>query len=165
MSTILDALRKSEQERNRNKIPTLNDMVAPQEPSRWPLFLVAAVILLTGALGVLAYVIWSSSEQFHQSGNVIVKNVSSSSTAPSIVVSGEGVASSSSEPVAEPGLLASPVSVSIVSYSENDELRFAIVNGKTVREGDFVRTGLKVEKISAGSVLFNQRGKTFEYKP
>jgi len=155
MSTILDALRKSEQERNRNKIPTLNDMVAPQEPSRWPLFLVAVIVIFACVLAVLVYMLWSPSD------HPIGRGGDASST--SLGQSSPGQLGS--EPDVIVNRLDSSVSVSIISYSENDDLSFAIVNGKTVRAGDFVQAGLKVEKVLAGSVLFNQRGKTFEYKP
>jgi len=164
MSTILDALKKSEQERDRDKLPTLQDMAAPQEASRWPLLLAAAVLLLTGVLGVLAYVIWSSSEQLQtsyesttftaaESGQVDASSAASSSA------SHQRDSSESSDE------LFSSVFVSIVSYSESDELRFAIVNDKMVREGDFIQTGLKVETILSDKVVFNHRGKKIERSP
>jgi len=62
MSTILDALKKSEQERKLNKLPTLTDMAAPQEPSRWPLYIGSGLALLSIALVVLAYAIWDSDQ-------------------------------------------------------------------------------------------------------
>ncbi|NNC98594.1 MAG: hypothetical protein HKN85_00270, partial [Gammaproteobacteria bacterium] len=46
MSTILDALRKSEQERKLNKLPTLSDLPTPQEQSRWPQILIIALLML-----------------------------------------------------------------------------------------------------------------------
>ena len=50
MSTILDALKKSEQERKLNKLPTLSDMPAPEEPRRWPQLVIIGLLLLVVAL-------------------------------------------------------------------------------------------------------------------
>ena len=54
MSTILDALKKSEQERRSNHVPTLSDMPVPQERSRMPVYLVLGLsLLLAVAIGAL----------------------------------------------------------------------------------------------------------------
>jgi len=108
MSTILDALKKSEQERKLNKLPTLTDIQAPQEPARWPLVLAMVFAVL-------------------EDDEAIVVNV--------------------------------------VSYSQEAALRFAMVNGKMVREGDFIATGLKLEKINSDSVVLNLRGKQITRTP
>jgi len=155
MSTILEALRKSEQERNQNKVPTLNDMTAPTEPSKWPLVLAMAVVLLAIALVVLAYVIWSSGEP--------ASDLASSNNHAQIDQSVESVN------VQESGIASTEIkqltSVNIVSYSENPELRFAMVNGKMIREGEFIQPGLKVDEIRTDSVVFNLRGETLERSP
>ena len=55
MSTILDALKKSEEERKVTKVPTLADMQAPQEPSKWPnvlLIIIVGLLLVLLALAV-----------------------------------------------------------------------------------------------------------------
>ncbi|MFT5609178.1 MAG: hypothetical protein ACI9PZ_002997, partial [Parvicella sp.] len=62
MSTILDALRKSEQERKLTKLPTLSDMPAPQEQARWPHWLILGLIVLSVGLLVLVFGIWQGSE-------------------------------------------------------------------------------------------------------
>ncbi len=159
MSAILDALRKSEQERNQNTVPTLNDMAAPSEPSKWPLFLSIAVVLLAIALAVLAYIIWTSADS---ASDVAVQNRASkavaqaSSLEQSFDVDEKDIASAEIKQV---------TAVNIVSYSENPELRFAMVNGKMVREGEFIQPGLKVDKIRADSVVFNLRGEKLERSP
>ena len=42
------------------------------------------------------------------------------------------------------------VVVNVISFSEDLNQRFAMVDGKMVREGEFVRAGLQVEKIHDG---------------
>ena len=175
MSTILDALRKSEQERKLNKLPTLTDMAAPHEPPRWPVYIGLALVLLAIALVVLAYVIWSAKPEATQAQNSTSKAIiesSQSADAKEGVASAEGSLSNNAE-----GSLANnadgsssnkaegssankdSMQVNVVSYSDEPALRFAMVNGRMVREGEFVEPGLKVEEILIDAVVFNARGK------
>ena len=159
MSAILDALRKSEQERNQNKVPTLNDMAAPSEPSKWPLLLSIAVVLLAIALAALAYVIWNKGEPANETAPQNVSTAASSQASSVAQLSGIETKDIASAEVKQ------LTAVNIVSYSENPELRFAMVNGKMVREGEFIQPGLKVDQIRADSVVFNLRGETLERSP
>lgn len=147
MSTILDALKKSEQERKLNNVPTLADMPAPEEASRWPvylgvgmatLFLVSLAVLLTGR----------PVEPAAQAGAAIVLN-------------NQTLAESSSQSAdTQPTVV-----VNVVSYSPQPEQRFVMINGNMYREGEFVRPGLKVLEINEGSVIFNERGRRIEKQP
>lgn len=150
MSTILDALKKSEQERKLNKLPTLSDMPAPLEPSRWPLVL--GVILCVVALIVLLVTVfwWGKGSMQAQVSSVDV------SLAPSSKVSA---------PVNAPIVADDGIVVNVISFSEDLNQRFAMVNGKMVREGEFVRAGLQVEEILMDSVIMNFRGKQITRKP
>jgi general secretion pathway protein B len=60
MSFILDALKKSELERQRQTIPGLMDAGAPERRPRFPLWAVALVVLLGVNLAVLLYVLLRS---------------------------------------------------------------------------------------------------------
>ena len=53
MSTILDALKKSEQERKLNKLPTLSDMPTPQEKKSWPRIVLLVLILVLATVALL----------------------------------------------------------------------------------------------------------------
>jgi hypothetical protein len=55
--------------------------------------------------------------------------------------------------------------VNVVSYSTDPALSFAMVNGKMVREGDFIEPGLKLEEILLDAVVFNSRGKRITRSP
>ena len=153
MSTILDALKKSEQERKLNKLPTLVDITAPHEPSRWPVYLGLVLVVLAAALVVLAYVIWSVGPAAIQNADV-----GKSVVAVSPASLGSSVAEGSSRQK-------DPMLVNVVSYSDDPTLSFAMVNGKLLREGDFVEPGLKIAEIQFNSVVFNLRGKKITRSP
>ena len=154
MSTILDALKKSEQERKLNKVPTLSDMVAPPEPSKWPLIL--GIVLCVVALITLLVTVfwWGKGSSSMSSPRVVNKSAS-------VLMSDPPVSSN----VDGSDVLAEEVIVNVVSFSEDLNQRFAMVNGKMVREGGFVRAGLQVDKIQMSSVVFNHRGKKITRSP
>lgn len=138
MSTILDALKKSEQERKLNDIPTLSDMPAPQEKSLVPSFWLLAVIVVL-LVCVLAAIVYFGSQA-------------------ETVVSGQ-TATQTVQPVED------ELVVNVVSWSEQVEQRFVIINGKLARQGEFARPGLKVEEIKPNSVILLERGKRIERRP
>lgn len=152
MSTILDALKKSEQERKLNKLPTLTDMQAPQEPSRWPKIIAASLSVLVLSIVIASAIYWWQSR-----GNP--------RTAQSLKADQPVTAPVMAAETQEPLINADEVVVNVVSFSELPEQRFAMVNGKMVREGDFVEAGLLVEKIEMDAVVLNLRGKQFSRKP
>lgn len=167
MSTILDALKKSEQERKLNKLPTLTDIAAPQEPSRWPIFIGVALLLLATALVILAYVIWSARPPIagvnvsHDDNAALKPSASlTNNLATEVVVSEAQAQGEQSSSTIDDAML-----VGVVSYSDDPALRFAMVNGKMVREGEFIDTGLKVEQIRFDAVVFNARGEKIIRSP
>lgn len=156
MSTILDALRKSEQERKLNKLPTLTDMAAPQESSRWPMYIGLALVLVAIALIVLAFAIWS--------GKPLLSQVQPNAE-PAVGASQAASQSAANANLQSSTDISSATVVNVVSYSDDRALRFAMVNGKMVREGEFIEPGLKVEEIRPNSVVFNARGKKITRSP
>lgn len=157
MSTILEALRRSEQERKLNDIPTLSNMRAPQEASRWP-----AIGLMIMGLLLLALVAFLASNWF--SGRGLLGPGSSDQTMPDVpvAVTNETVGVPD---VAKPSEESKDIVVNVVSYSDQAEQRFAMINGKLFREGEFVRGGLKVEKILPDEVVLVSRGRRIVRKP
>ena len=138
MSTILEALKKSERERKLSDIPTLSDMPAIEEPSplKWIGLTIAGLLVVS----LLAAFI-----------------VMTMMPADSPAVAGADVVSAE-ESVAQ-------ASLSVLSYSENPEQRFAIINDKLVREGDFLTTGIKIEQILADRVILIVKGDRMSLKP
>ena len=165
MSTILDALRKSEQERKLNKLPTLVDMAAPREPSRWPIYIGLVLVLLASALVLLAYSVRNAKPEAVRSlvgtSNVVAQEFQAE-RADSMRSRGGAQRPLPSDPSAfKDGSLR----INVVSYSDDPSLRFAMVNGKLMREGEFAEPGVMIEKIQLNSVLFNARGKAIVLSP
>lgn len=139
MSTILEALQKSERERKLNDVPTLMDMPTPEEPSRRPIYFGFFTILL-----LLGFVL------------LLLLNKQNTRTPAAIeqsVVSNDTIERQRN---AEAGI---NVVVNVVSYSDDVEQRFAMINGKMFRQGEFIRAGLKLVEITKDSVVLNNRGK------
>lgn len=146
MSTILDALKKSETERKLNSIPTLADMPTPEEHnnfrSTWLLVLVALL------LGVLLATF----------ANFVLRSQTTTKPMPQQVVL-------DNERIAPESTADEEITVNVVSWAEQPDQRFAIIDGKLVRENDFVRPGLKLEKIQVDSVILIERGRRVERRP
>lgn len=145
MSTILDALKRSEQERKLNDVPTLLDMPAPQERARWPLVLACVI-----ALVLLSVIAW-----------ILLFNNAQPPTAEDVVISNEAVINDSGPEIeadADSGAGSGLITVSVVSYADEPSARFVMINGKLFYEGEFVMAGVKVESIQQGSVVLIERG-------
>ena len=158
MSTILDALRKSEQERKLTKLPTLSDMPAPQEQARWPYWIILGLIVLSVGLLVLVFGIWQGSEMLGGTQNSQAQ--ASLSQGNTIVLDNESIGEEATTVLSDDDIV-----VNVVSFSEQANQRFVMINGKLFRENDFIRTGLKVVVIKPDSVILNQRGKRMELEP
>ena len=169
MSTILEALKKSEEERKVTKVPTLADMPAPHEPQRWPhvlLFIILVLLLVLIGFAV-KLVLFPSDKQG------IVKSVSAPETVSASVDAGSvdgqaGVDDLEGEGEAEPSVSSTSndvIEVNVVSYSDQPEKRFVMIGGKLFREGEFVRAGLKVEEVRRDEVVLNQRGEQIIRRP
>jgi hypothetical protein len=158
MSTILDALRKSEQERKLTKLPTLSDMPAPQEQARWPHWLILGLIVLSVGLLVLVFGIWQGSEMLGGTQNSQAQG--SLSQGNTIVLDNESIGEETTTVFSDDDIV-----VNVVSFSEQANQRFVMINGKLFRENDFIRKGLKVVAIKPDSVILNQRGKRMELEP
>jgi len=143
MSTILDALKKSEQERKLRDIPTLADIPAPEERPVISWRLVAGVLMALLACLALVWLAW----QFYT-------RAAQPSSADQIVVDNDTVGASQLD---NQGLL-----VTVISWSEQPAQRFAIINSKVVREDQFLRPGVKVDQIKRESVVLIDRGKRME---
>lgn len=148
MSTILEALKKSEQERKLNNLPTLSDMPPPVErPSLFKLVSIVIAIAILLAIAVLAVVYFIFDEP--QTARSVTNET----------INIQGIDSQNTK-VEQQGIV-----VSVISYSDQADKRFAIINGNMVRENEFVQAGIKVEQIQPDSVTLNQRGQTFTLQP
>ena len=165
MSTILEALKKSEEERQVTKVPTLADMPAPHEAQRWPhvlLFIILGLLLVLIGLAV-KLVLFPTDKQ----GVVESLSVAESVSAPAVNQQGgvDGQDAQVDAPVVQPAINNNVIEVNVVSYSEQPEKRFVMIGGKLFRENEFVRAGLKVEEIRQNEVVLNQRGEQIIRRP
>ncbi|RBP53164.1 general secretion pathway protein GspB [Arenicella xantha] len=150
MSTILDALKKSEQERKLNSLPTLSDMPPPQESSRLPLILLCVICALLVVLLLLVVAQWRSnhnsvnSEQSELNGRLSV----AASTDESLPVDVNIV-----------------IPIDVVSFSDEPAQRFVMIEGKVVREKEFAQPGVMVEEIQRDAVILNIRGQRVKRTP
>lgn len=155
MSTILDALKKSEQERKLNNIPTLSDLPTPDEGTRfsrgWVLALLV-LLLLTGLLTLL----WMGNPWLSTKEGSLLPGKKPGSA--EIVLDNQTLQPASSQQ--QDGIV-----VNVVSYSAQAEQRFVIINGQLAREGEFAGAGLKVIEIKPESVILNHRGQRLEKRP
>lgn len=158
MSTILEALRKSEKERKLSDLPTLSDMPAPQEQARWSHWLILGLIVLSVGLLVLVFSLWQGSAI--RGGTQSALSQGSLSQRDAIVVDNDSVGEGFTEVLANDDII-----VNVVSFSEQADQRFVMINGKMFRENDFIRSGLKVVAIQSDSVILNQRGRRMELEP
>jgi len=153
MSTILDALKKSEQERKLNKVPTLSDMAAPPEASKVPLVLGVVLCVLAFLILTVTVFLWGK-------GSVATS---------SLPVPGAALNSPQTNPltasVDTSGTASDDIIVNVISFSYDLNQRFAMINGKMGREGEFVRAGLQVDKIHMDSVVLNYRGQKIPRTP
>jgi len=166
MSTILDALKKSEQERKLNQLPTLSDIPAPQEPARWPQWVIIALLLVLvivlAWIGLKFTATDGAGRLQANSSTIVLDNQSLGVSANNSDAANSGVLQPESTTTnnANDGIL-----VNVVSYSEQADQRFAMINGKMYRENEFVRKGLKVVAIEPNKVVLNLRGRRIERQP
>ena len=135
MSTILDALKRSERERKLNEIPTLTDMAAIEEPSPFKWILLTVLVVIAISL-VTALTVWVFNKQSSTQG--FVATLDANNELPRL---------------------------SVISYSENPLQRFAMLNNKLLREGDSLAPGVKVVEIQADQVMINMQGEQIVLKP
>jgi cytoskeletal protein RodZ len=155
MSTILDALKRSEQERKLSNLPTLSDMPAPHERSRWPLILLGAILatVLVGLIWILMAAGWFGDDR------------SPAMTPARAQESSQDSQAEMQDNQAATDIESQSIVVSVVSYSQDPAVRFAIINGKLFREDQFVKAGVKVESILADSVVLIERGERITLRP
>lgn len=78
MSFILDALRKSENERQQSEVPSISDVPAVVHNTRLPAWAVASIAALSAAILLLGWTWWHSTDV----GEVAVANIGSSGLRP-----------------------------------------------------------------------------------
>ena len=162
MSTILDALKKSERERKLKKVPHLSSMRPPEEKAdlQW---LKSGSLVVCSALLAGVLVMWLQTEEnIEPSVQPSIDNVSQTRTQLA-----EANNFNSEEEYAEADAQRSvpKVAVGVISFAGDSERSFSILDGEMVRAGELLDNGLLIEEIKADAVVATFDGKMVELKP
>lgn len=187
MSYILDALKKSEQERNRGNIPTLHTTSQVVFSHR---YLWIGILIGVGALSVVAALVWIVSLKLFQPAAPGTSSLQGSQNETPVaepetraVLRPEtGNAQVGSQPekntAPEPRHLDSVgelsadmqaqierLSLNVVSYSDVPERRFVMLNQRIVRESEAVGEGVIVERILPDGAVLSVDGHEILIRP
>jgi len=55
--------------------------------------------------------------------------------------------------------------LNVVSYSQNDDKRFVMIDQKIYREGESVQGGMTIEQITEDGPIMSWRGRRFLMRP
>ncbi len=190
MSTILDAIHKAEKQRHSDAVPSLEAMVNARRrsPKRrgvgW-----AIGLLLIGLLLGMGYLkrdqapeVWNQITQRGQSVVARVEravkrllpgaksdlNTSNSATtgaAANITNQASVPATEQENTLSEAHReLLSQIKFTVISYSKNDDKRFAMIDNTVLREGDRLE-GFEITRIQSDGVVIEVQGKAVLIRP
>ncbi len=183
MSYILDALKKSDQERQQNNGPTLQSVHRPPVKKaknnglKWAVALLFLVLLLAFSFAGWYFFYGSSfnspslnNPSEPANGNTVPLTADKVENTPAVVQQTESYRPEYQEvrpaqqmlPVVAFDELPDPVRVAIPAltfsfhvYSDNPERRTIIINKRRVKEGDAITEKLKLEEITQQGVVLN----------
>jgi general secretion pathway protein B len=177
MSYILEALKKSQQERNRGQVPDIETLhpgfsMPESLAPRWPYWALGVCLLaLAFLLGWLRP--WIDVEEPLHQATVLQR------PEPEKIVPGKVdapvrrqlteqpvvVSVRSAEPVPAVSSLVQqsipPMKFAGHVYSSNPQQRSVIINGRFLSEGDELMSGMKLVGITMDSVIFSYQGQQF----
>ena len=148
MSSILDALEKSERERSQGSVPQYQDMQPPEEHSfRWKWFWILLAIILCVSL-VFAAMRWMPSinwqNNIQQSSEEVVADEKNNVL--------DYVQLSELEKSGIP-----EARINVLSLSAERERSFVMLGEKMYREGDPVSEDVTLESIKKDHIIFNKK--------
>lgn len=184
MSYILDALKKSDQERRQNHVPTLQTINRPSYVEKKPGLAFELGVFFTGAIVLIAITAWwyqtSSVAEFSipklaepvRTNNVEnpldINPVEKSFSEESINVESAGNNKKIDTPIVELWELPDPIRKTVPSltfsfhvYSSNPERRTIIINKRRVREGDTMENGLLLNEITEEGAILQWNNRRF----
>ncbi len=180
MSYILDALKKSEQERQEKSTPNIQTIQRPHQHNQsdgWATKYVAAFSIVALLLVAVLYFFGAGfiASLTNENVKLIAVNnaiIAVDKTAESAVLLPEPSANNSqsvdnTKPIAQPLLMEfwelpdpvqkeiPPMTFSFHVYSDNPERRTIIINSHRVKEGGVVSAGLVLEEVTKEGVILN----------
>ncbi len=169
MSFILEALKKSESERNRGRVKTL--ALSHFEPGRRPIapYVATAVV----AAVVFAGFGWWISRQTTTVGFGSVATKSVAEPPPQVLrpmapdrsrsVSMPSV--NRTQAAIAPAITPPRVSLDALSYSDDPSRRFVMINQKIYHEGQWTEDGLRVQAVTRTGAVLAFQGQEFVVTP
>ena len=181
MSTILDALKKSERERKLDKVPTLGTMRPPEEKRSVGIWVGLVSVVVCIMAGVTAWLYLGRSGE-----SSVVAERSVTTQAPQVIISGDSAPDQpASEPAAE--VTQAPpapvevvdyrslprsvvdqlpdLTVNVISYSGDSQRNFVMMENGIYRVGDIVADGLVIDKIEPNAAVLDYMGQKIRIRP
>ena len=141
MSSILDALEKSERERNQDSVPQYHDMQPPEERGfRWK-WLWVALIAIVFVFIVFALVRWIPSINLQKTEEVVAEDNQTRNYLQLSDLEKSGIPKDR---------------INVVSVSADRERSFVMLGEKMYREGDIVSEDVTLKAIRKDHVVFNK---------
>ena len=178
MSYILDALNKSEQERERKQTPGLKSLRGEPSPNRFQLrhFLyLLALLAIFNSIGVFIY--FGNNSQPEARIAPQAKNPSADSLVPANAATVDGPMTSSSLTAAQPAEFPASgktvdindlpdqvirrlpeIEITTHIFASDSDLRMVNINGVSRKEGDLVTNSLLLLEITEDGVVMNFEG-------
>tara|TARA_B110000116_G_scaffold121738_1_gene105561 strand:+ start:342 stop:923 length:582 start_codon:yes stop_codon:yes gene_type:complete len=178
MSYILDALNKSEQERERKQTPGLKSLRGEPSPNRFQLrhFLyLLALLAIFNSIGVFIYFGNNSQQETRIAPQA--KNPSADSLVPANAATVDGPMTSSSLTAAQPAEFPASgktvdindlpdqvirrlpeIEITTHIFASDSDLRMVNINGVSRKEGDLVTNSLLLLEITEDGVVMNFEG-------
>jgi general secretion pathway protein B len=175
MSFILDALRKSEIERQRQSGPSIAELPVAREDRRLPVALLAIGLLLVVNVGVLLFFLLRDAGVPEPAGTPAAVAAAPAAAvpgpAPGLASASPPIAPATGENSAQaPATTASVValtaglpelSVDLHIYADDPAKRAVFINGRRYTQGDSIAEGPRVEEITRDGAVLNYRGQRF----
>jgi hypothetical protein len=179
MSTILEALKKSERERKLDKVPTLGTMRPPEERRSTGFWVVLSSFMICVTAGVVAWLYLSpSAETLPPIGQAAgVQPVPAAAPeARSVMPAARPAEAVSPDPapvsVVEfrnlPRSVADQLpelTVSVISWSGESDRNFVMMDSGIYRVGDVVADGLVLEEIEPDAAILDYLGQKIRIRP
>src|SRR5205807_2150194 len=141
MSFILDALKKSESDRQRHSGPALFEVKVAPPRGAWPLWAVALAALLVVNLAILLLMLWP-----HPAAAPLLSNRVRRATADGVPLYQDAAATA--------GASIPQLRLDLHVFAQRPQDRFVMINMHKLREGDSLPEGVHVDSITPeGAVL------------
>jgi hypothetical protein len=162
MSTILDALKKSERERKLKNVPHLSSMRPPEERADLQWLKSGSLVVCSALLAGLVVMWFQTEEQIESTALPPREDTEQTRTQ---LAEANNFDSEEEYAEADAQRAIPRVAVGVISFAGDSERSFAILDGEMVRAGELLDNGLLIEEIKADMVVATFDGKTVELKP